>query len=225
MLHAQTKRFYTPADANTFGVFGQRGHSGSVSLVVSVASMTDREQLVAWLEATARGDEQAFQQLYAATSSQLYALLLRILRNPERAQDALQDAYVRVWQKADTYSVERGAPLTWLLSIARYRALDVLRRKRPEVAMPEEPDRVATLLEDEQSLSPFEVNENQQSLEAVRACLHTLQDQQRDSVLLAYYEGLTHQELSERLDAPLGTVKSWIRRGLMRLRECLAERA
>lgn len=187
--------------------------------------MTDREQLAAWLEATARGDEQAFQRLYAATSSQLYALLLRILRNPERAQDALQDAYVRVWQKADTYSVERGAPLTWLLSIARYRALDVLRRKRPEVAMPEEPDRVATLLEDEQSLSPLEANENQQSLEAVRACLHTLQDQQRDSVLLAYYEGLTHQELSERLDAPLGTVKSWIRRGLMRLRECLSERA
>ncbi|WP_353219182.1 sigma-70 family RNA polymerase sigma factor [Salinisphaera sp. S4-8] len=187
--------------------------------------MAERDQLTEWLAATARGDEQAFQHLYAATSSQLYALLLRILRNPERAQDALQDAYVRVWQKADTYTPERGAPLTWLLSIARYRALDVLRRKRPEVAMPEEPDMVATLLEDEQSLSPLEENENQQSLDAINVCLQTLQPQQRDSVLLAYYEGLTHQELSERLDAPLGTVKSWIRRGLLRLRECLAERA
>ena len=157
--------------------------------------------------------------------SQLYALLLRILRSPERAQDALQDAYVKVWQKADTYTPERGTPLTWLLSIARYRALDVLRRKRPEVAMPEEPDMMATLLEDEQALSPLEENENQQSLDAIRACLKTLQPQQRDSVLLAYYDGLTHQELSQRLDAPLGTVKSWIRRGLMRLRECLAERA
>ena len=98
--------------------------------------MAEREQLAEWLSATARGDEQAFQRLYAATSSQLYGLLPRILRNPERAQDALQDAYVRVWQKADTYAPERGAPLTWLLSIARYRALDVLRRKRPEVAMP-----------------------------------------------------------------------------------------
>lgn len=187
--------------------------------------MAEREQLAEWLAATAEGDQKAFQQLYAATSSQLYALLLRILRNPERAQDALQDAYVRVWQKADTYAPERGAPLTWLLSIARYRALDVLRRKRPEVAMPEEPDMMATLLEDEQALSPLEENENQQSLDAVRQCLGTLAPQQRDSVLLAYYEGLTHQELSDRLGAPLGTVKSWIRRGLIRLRECLAERA
>ena len=84
---------------------------------------------------------------------------------------------------------------------------------------------VATLLEDEQALSPLEENENQQSLDAVRHCLGTLAPQQRDSVLLAYYEGLTHQELSDRLGAPLGTVKSWIRRGLIRLRECLAERA
>ncbi|WP_348765519.1 sigma-70 family RNA polymerase sigma factor, partial [uncultured Salinisphaera sp.] len=108
--------------------------------------MADREQLAALLARTAEGDERAFQELYAATSAQLYALLLRILRNPEQARDALQDAYVRVWQKADTYAPDRGAPLTWLLSIARYRALDVLRRKRPEVAMPEEPDMMATLL-------------------------------------------------------------------------------
>ncbi len=188
-------------------------------------TMAEREQLTEWLAATAQGDQQAFQNLYAATSSQLYALLLRILRNPERAQDALQDAYVRVWQKADTYAPERGAPLTWLLSIARYRALDLLRRKRPEVAMPEEPDMVATLLEDQQALSPVEENENLQSLDAIQVCLKTLQPQQRDSVLLAYYEGLTHQELAERMEAPLGTVKSWIRRGLIRLRECLAERA
>ena len=186
--------------------------------------VAEPEQLATWLARTAQGDERAFQQLYAATSAQLYALLLRILRNPERAQDALQDAYVKVWQKADTYAPDRGAPLTWLLSIARYRALDLLRRKRPEVAMPEEPDMMATLLEDEQALSPLEENENQQSLDAIQVCLKTLQPQQRDSVLLAYYEGLTHQELSQRLGAPLGTVKSWIRRGLMRLRECLAER-
>ncbi|MDA3920250.1 MAG: sigma-70 family RNA polymerase sigma factor [Salinisphaera sp.] len=185
--------------------------------------MADREQLTEWLTATAAGDERAFQQLYGATSSHLYAVLLRILRSPDRAQDALQDAYIRVWQKADTYSPDRGAPLTWLMSIARYRALDLLRRKRPEVAMPEEPDMIATLLEDEQSLSPLEENENQQSLDAIRHCLGTLAPQQRDSVLLAYYEGLTHQELSARMDAPLGTVKSWIRRGLLRLRECLAE--
>lgn len=184
--------------------------------------MADREQLTAWLAATASGDERAFRQLYASTSSQLYAVLLRILRSPDRAQDALQDAYIRIWQKADTYSPERGAPLTWLMSIARYRALDLLRRKRHEVAMPEEPDMMANLLEDNQGLSPLEENENQQSLDAIRECLSTLAPQQRDGVLLAYYEGLTHQELVSRMDAPLGTVKSWIRRGLLRLRECLS---
>jgi RNA polymerase sigma-70 factor (ECF subfamily) len=186
--------------------------------------VAEREQLAAWLAATAEGDQRAFQQLYAATSSQLYALLLRILRNPEAAQDALQDAYIRVWQKADSYAPERGAPLTWLLSIARYRALDVLRRKRPETALPEEPDRIATLLEDEQSLSPLAENENQQALDAITTCLRTLPARQRESVLLAYYEGLTHQEMARRMAAPLGTVKSWVRRGLTRLRECLAER-
>ena len=91
--------------------------------------------------------------------------------------------------------------------------------------MPEEPDRVATLLEDEQSLSPLEENENQQSLSAINACLGDLSDEQRQCGLLAYYEGLTHHELAERMDAPLGTVKSWIRRGLLRLRDCLAEEA
>jgi len=185
--------------------------------------VADREQLAEWLAATAEGDRIAFQKLYSATSSQLYASVLRILRSPERAQDALQDAYIRIWQKADTYTPERGAPLTWLMSIARYRALDALRRKRPEVAMPEEPDMVASLLEDEQSLSPVEENENQQSLDAVNQCLQTLQDNQRKSVLLAYYQGLTHQELAEHMNAPLGTVKSWIRRGLTRLQSCLAQ--
>lgn len=186
--------------------------------------MTERKQLAEWLAATAAGDRTAFRKLYAATSSQLYASVLRMLRSPERAQDALQDTYIRIWQKAGTYTPERGAPLTWLMSIARHRALDAMRRKRPEVAMPEDPDMVASLLEDEQSLSPVEENENQQSLDAVKRCLQTLQTNQRQSVLLAYYQGLTHQELAEYMDAPLGTVKSWIRRGLERLQICLAER-
>lgn len=185
--------------------------------------MIERNQLEEWLKATSGGDQQAFQSLYEATSPHLYALLMRILRNPDGAQDALQDAYVKIWQKAATYTPDRGAPLTWLLSIARYRALDMLRRRRPEVAMPDEPDVAATLMEDEAALSPAEENENLQSLDAVQTCLSTLSSEQRQSVLLAYYDGLTHPELAQRLDAPMGTVKSWIRRGLSRLRQCLSE--
>lgn len=185
-------------------------------------SITDRNELVQWLQATAAGDQQAFQKLYIATSPQLYALLLRILRNGDRAQDALQDTYVKIWQKADTYSPDRGAPVTWLLAIARYRALDVLRRQRPETRMPEEPNAAATLLEDHVRPGPADANETLQSLDAVQTCLETLSTEQRESVLLAYYDGLTHPELAERLDAPIGTIKSWIRRGLSRLRACLA---
>lgn len=185
--------------------------------------MADRDQLILWLHTTAAGDAQAFQRLYDATAPQLYALLLRILRNPDHAQDALQDAYVKIWQKADSYSSERGAPMTWLLSIARYRALDALRRRRPEAAMPEDPNRAATLLEDVVASGPSEEAEQLQTLDAVQTCLTTLSPEQRKSILLAYYEGLTHEELAGRLAAPLGTVKSWIRRGLSRLRQCLLE--
>lgn len=185
--------------------------------------MTDRDELTLWLQATAAGDQHAFQKLYNATSPQLYALLLRILKKPDRAEDALQDAYVKIWQKAGTYAPDRGAPSTWLLAIARYRALDTLRRQRPEVGMPEEANLAATILEDHVAPGPSEANENLQSLDAVHTCLTTLSPEQRKSVLLAYYEGLTHPELARRLNAPIGTVKSWIRRGLSRLRQCLAE--
>lgn len=184
--------------------------------------MADPNDIGQWLAATAEGDERAFRRLYESASPQIYALLLRMLRSEERAQDALQDTFVKVWQKAETYSPERGAPLTWLLSVARYRALDLLRRQRPESAMPEDPDMEATLLVDADAPGPAGENETIEGLTAVRNCLGTLQGEQRDSVLLAYYEGLTHHELSERLGAPLGTVKSWVRRGLTRLRECLA---
>lgn len=183
--------------------------------------MTDREELTRWLAATATGNQGAFKNLYDATSPQLYALLLRILRSPDNAQDVLQDAYVKIWQKADSYAPERGAPLTWLLSIARYTALDRLRKKRPEVTLPNDPDLEARLLEDYKGQNPADENEELQTLGAVQTCLNTLQPNQRNSVLLAYYEGLTHDELSVRLGAPLGTVKSWVRRGLTRLRECL----
>ncbi|MES1942650.1 putative RNA polymerase sigma factor (ECF family) protein [Salinisphaera sp. PC39] len=185
--------------------------------------MASPEQLTTWLNATADGDQRAFRQLYTATSPQLYALLLRILKTEERAEDALQDAFVKIWQKAGTYSPDRGAPLTWLMSVARYRALDLLRRQRPEVGLPEDADLAAAVLVDEVSRSPAQDQETLQSLESVQTCLGTLQDEHKRSLLLAYYDGLTHQELSRKLDAPLGTVKSWIRRGLMRLRECLAE--
>ena len=185
---------------------------------------TDPDYLVGLLTATAGGDQLAFAQLYQSCSAHLYGLLLRILQRRDWAEEALQDCFLKVWQKSETYAPERGSPLTWLLTIARYRALDLLRMKRPEVGMPEEgpgknslpPMALADPRED-----PAQRAAEAEGVGRLQDCLRGLQDEQRRSVLLAYYEGYTHQELARVMAAPLGTVKSWVRRGLLRLRECL----
>jgi RNA polymerase sigma-70 factor (ECF subfamily) len=178
------------------------------------------EHLVKLLAAISGGDQRAFAQLYAATSSHLFGLLLRILRRRDWAEEALQDSFLKVWQKAETYAPEKGAPLTWLMTVARYRALDLLRMKRPEVEMPDEADTPPMLLAD-LAESPEDRAVEREGLGRLKGCMEGLQDEQKRTVLLAYYEGYTHQELARSMNAPLGTVKSWVRRGLARLRECL----
>lgn len=181
---------------------------------------TDPDLLIRLLAATGSGDQRAFAQLYSACSSHLYALLLRILQRRDWADEALQDCFLRIWQKADTYVPEKGAPLTWLMTVARYRALDLLRMKRPEVEMPEEGEEAPMTFADV-AQSPEDRAVEREGLGQLDECMKGLQDEQKRSVLLAYYEGYTHQELAAAMDAPLGTVKSWVRRGLARLRECL----
>ena len=183
-------------------------------------STADNERLVRLLADTGLGDQRAFAQLYAACSSHLYALLLRMLKRRDWADEALQDCFLRVWQKADTYAPEKGSPLTWLLTVARYRALDLLRMKRPEVEMPDEGEEPPMTFADVTE-SPEDRAVEREGLGMLRDCMKDLQDEQKRSVLLAYYEGYTHQELALAMKAPLGTVKSWVRRGLARLRECL----
>lgn len=185
--------------------------------------MADAQQLTQLLHATAKGDERAFSELYKASSAHLFGLLLRMLQRRDWAEEALQDCFIKIWQKAETYEREKGAPLTWLMTVARYRALDLLRMKRPEVGMPEADDEFQlppmTLVDDTQG--PLARAEEEQGIQRMRDCLKVLPPEQREALLLAYYEGFTHQELASRLHSPLGTVKSWVRRGLARLRECL----
>lgn len=182
----------------------------------------DAAQLQALLAATAKGDQPAFRQLYELASPHLFGLLLRILRRRDWAEEALQDCFLKVWQKAETYAPDKGAPLTWLMTVARYRALDLLRMKRPEVEMPEESEAAPLTFEDV-SEDPQARAVEQEGLGALQKCMEGLQDEQQRSVLLAYYEGYTHQELAAVMKAPLGTVKSWVRRGLQKLRECLEQ--
>ncbi|MFP5305364.1 MAG: sigma-70 family RNA polymerase sigma factor [Gammaproteobacteria bacterium] len=184
--------------------------------------MADADQLLRLLHATANGDQAAFRRLYEASSPHLFGLLLRILQRRDWAEEALQDCYLKIWQKADTYAPDKGAPLTWLMTVARYRALDLLRVKRPEVELPEDGGEASlSFADDGGDADPEARAVEREGLGRLDECMKGLLQEQRRSVLLAYYEGYTHQELARVMRVPLGTVKSWVRRGLQRLRDCL----
>ncbi len=176
------------------------------------------EQLQSLLAACTLNDKRAFAQLYEMTSGKLYGVVLRILDREEWAQDCLQEAYVKIWNSAGSYRPYLAAPMTWMSSIVRNQALDLLRRRRREVLQPE-PEK---LLQDE-SVGTIPLDNLQQTEEGKRLnnCLDQLKSQQRQVIALAYLKGLTHEELASQTGTPLGTVKTWIRRGLEQLRVCL----
>lgn len=165
----------------------------------------------------ASDDRQALESLYRLTSARLLGVLFRILRHRELAEDALQDVFVRVWQRARQYDVYKGRPMAWLVSIARYRAIDVVRSNRILLPLDHPDDEPGIELAVEPAL-PAESNRTRATLER---CLGLLSDTQRRCVTLAFVNGLSHEEISTTIGSPLGTIKSWVRRGLLSLRECL----
>ena len=181
----------------------------------------EREHLVQLLGRVATGDQRALAELYDRTSPILYGLLMRMLRRPEWAQEALQDSYLRVWQRAETYNPEKGEAIGWLIGVARYRALDLLRSRRDGDVGPQDAAHPEAAELPDLDASPEDRAVEREGLERLLRCMRGLTEVQRKSVLLAYYEGYSHTELSQAMDAPLGTVKAWIRRGLAHLRECL----
>lgn len=180
----------------------------------------DPQRLIQLLLAVAGGDEKAFEELYALSSANLYGLLLRILRRPDWAEEALQDCFLRIWHRSDSYAPEKGAPLAWLMSIARYRALDLLRSRRPEVDLDEVAELAPLALVSPEQGPEARMMESE-ALGRLARCMQELRDEERQCLLLAYYEGYTHPELVQAMGVPLGTVKSWVRRGLARMRRCL----
>lgn len=170
------------------------------------------------LAAIAGGDRQAFAELYRLTSGRLYAIALALLRQQEAAEEVLQETYLAIWRTASQYQPERAPALCWLMGIARHRAIEALRQRRRRAAevwaepLAEEalriPDPQASLAVDHLS-------------HALQECLRRLSADQRQSIGLAFFHGLSHEELAARLQTPLGTVKSWVRRGLLQLKGCL----
>jgi len=184
-----------------------------------MASTEQRSALESLMAAVANGDRRAFRTLYAETSAKIYGVLVGVLGRGALADDCLQEVYVKVWHGAATYSIERGTVMTWLIAVARHRAIDVRRRERAR-------GRQAALDEASEIADP----DGEAAMERValggegrrlRDCLQQLDEQPRRCLLLAYWRGMTQDELARRLDQPLGTVKSWMRRGLQRLKDCL----
>lgn len=182
--------------------------------------MTDSEPLAKLLARTALKDRAAFQELFRATQGLVYGVCFKMLRDNEVTEEVVQDAYVKVWTRASDYNHERGSPTTWIVAIARNRCLDVLRRRGVDDAPWE--DHYAETIADEAD-SPEKQAVDAGEARAVRQCLETLDAAQRAAVEIAFVEGLAHPEVAARLGRPLGTVKSQIRRGLLKLKTCLGD--
>ena len=173
----------------------------------------------ALMEQLIRKEPAALERLYDRYSRAIYSLVLRMAQQAASAEEIVQDVFLQLWRNAHLYQPSRGPLEPWLFTLARNRALDHMRLKREkqrrrEDALELPPAAVA-------APNPEHIIERQRRAEQVRALMRALPQQQRQAIELAFFEGMTHSEIAERLREPLGTVKSWIRNGLMRLREAL----
>lgn len=188
---------------------GERRRDGTSG--TSTPLQDEDEHLSRLLQAVAKHDRSAFGSLYDATAPKLYGLVLRITRNRALAQEVLQDAFLNVWRRSETFDRRVGRPFTWLASIAHHAAIDAVRRRDERTPRDELSE---DLPDTRQDLSP-EVGL------ALRSCLGELADEDRSMVVLAYCEGWSRDELARRTDHPTGTIKTRLRRALQSLRECL----
>lgn len=181
--------------------------------------MHDNVRLEELMSRSALRDQRAFAELYRYAAPKLFAVALRILRREDWAEEVLQESFVSIWNHADGYSSSKSAPMTWMTAIVRNRALDWVRRPNVE-AGDENYDVLVEALPDDGESAEMRLG-RQRDGRALAECMKELSGSQRQSIALAYVHGLSHGELAEYMKEPLGTVKTWIRRGLDRLKNCL----
>ncbi len=187
------------------------GAGGKTSAMLTPAELV-------WLMAgVARGDQAAFERLYTATRAKLYGVVLRILRRTDLAEEVVQETYLKIWNNAGSFDPKIATPITWMVAIARNRALDVVRRKR-ELSIEDEPEAMETASEEPNPLARLEMTDE---LKRLLGCLGRLEEDRRRLVLLAYYSGWSRDQLAAEFETPVNTIKTWLRRSLLEIRECL----
>lgn len=181
--------------------------------------MSIPEELAHLLARCALKDRAAFETLYRRSCAQLFGVVLRIVNDRELAEEILQEGYVKIWSHAGEFRPDKAQPMTWMGSIVRNQAIDTLRRRGNRPQATDAVDDLYWLADD--SPGPQDSVDRYQQGRALHRCLEQLEGDQRRAMQLAYFRGMTHEELAEHMNKPLGTVKSWVRRGLMRLKKCL----
>ena len=181
-------------------------------------------RLIALLDRVALADESALKELYALTSSKLYGVAVRVVTNRDWAEDVLQEAYLNIWKIAGDYKATLSPPMAWMGLLVRSRGLDCLRRRASDRAdrMQELDDVISDTVAGD-SPNPMDTSQASEQAWALHQCLSQLENRQREVVSLAYLRDLSHSELAQQLKLPLGTVKTWIRRGLEQLRGCMGK--
>jgi len=192
--------------------------SGPAGPTVTIEQDAARKQLVAALARIAGGDRGALQILYRDTSAKLFAVCLRILHDKGEAEDVLQDVYITVWQRAGMFDPARASPITWLVAIAQNQTIDQTRSGG--LAAEKQTVDEAPAISDNAPSALAQI-EGWQEHRRLMDCLGELEPRHADAVRSAFLDGITNEELARRMNIPLGTAKSWIRRSLLRLRECL----
>ncbi|WP_032868319.1 MULTISPECIES: sigma-70 family RNA polymerase sigma factor [unclassified Pseudomonas] len=182
----------------------------------SPISTHDADQLRQLLAQCSLGNRQAFETLYRSVSPRLHGVALRFMGRQDLAEEVLQESFVRIWFNASRYEAHLSAPLTWMINITRNLAIDQLRKHREQPLSDGQQDAMA-----DESPSAHEQLDSEREALALNRCLDSLEGMQRQSITVAYFQGLSCSELADHLAAPLGSVKSWIRRGMERLRRCL----
>ena len=186
---------------------------------MSVTSTTGGDDLNRLLQNTARSDQAAFAELYQRTSSKLFGVCLRMLRDRGEAEEVLQETYTTVWRRAGSFDATRASAITWLVALSRNKAIDRLRQHREELL--DDPTKLEVAVD--QQPTPAAEAEASQEYRRLQHCLDELEPQQQSSVREAFFSGATYNELAARCKVPLGTMKSWIRRSLIQLRQCLEQ--